>query len=144
MSTSSFTHKWLGFSSRIALLLGLGAISVVGAEAATVVDARSGGDSALVPQQSAKALSETLIWQDNGRIYVSEAGKPAEELHFGSGPEAGFLRQMLERADATSARPYTLRDRIILVGAGGSGFNWDATPPSDKPNKTKASATSSS
>ncbi len=142
MPASSFVHKWLGFSSRIALLLGLGAVSIAGAKAAAVSDVLPGGDRTLVPQQSAKALSELLIWQDDGRIYVSEAGKPAEELSLGTGTEAGLLRQMLERAGATSAKPQALRDRIILVGSGGSGFNWDAVPQSEKSNKSRSSTSS--
>ena len=110
--------------SGVALALGLGVVSLTGAEAGT------GGVP--VPQQSAKSLDDLLIWQDRGRIFVSEAGKLATELRFDTHAQAAALRQVLDEQGATAARPHVLRDRIILVGSGGSGFNWDAVPQSEK------------
>ena len=71
--------KRLPLPSRIALLLGLGALSVSGAKAATS-EGDLGKDPRRLPQQSVKQFGELLVWNDGGRIYVSEPNKPAEEL----------------------------------------------------------------
>jgi len=136
-------HNRLRLPSRIALLFGLGAVSVAGAKANTP-EVPPGHDGAVWPQQSAKAVVDLLIWRDDGRIYVSEAGKPAEELRLGATAEAALLGQLLESRNATAANPYRMRDRIILVGGGGCGFAWDShhppsssntSPPSSNPQK---------
>jgi hypothetical protein len=135
----SSMRDWLRLPSRVAVLLGLGALSIAGAKAAT-------GEESLpprVPQQSVKAFGDLLIWSDAGRIYTAETGKPAEELRLGDTAEAELLRQLLEREGASAAAPRVLRDRVILVGAGGDGFHWD-TRRSDNPNQTKASTHSGS
>jgi hypothetical protein len=129
----SFSHRWLHLSSRIAVLLGLGALSISGAKAST------GNDAVPVPQQSARTLDDVLIWHENGRILVSEAGRPAEELHLGRTAEADLLKNLLVREGATAAKPHVLRDRIILVGSGGSGVHWDSQP-ADEPKKTHGPA----
>jgi hypothetical protein len=128
----SSMRDWLRLPSRIAMLLGLGALSVTGAKAGVP---HPGLDGAPIPQQSAKAFGDLLIWTDKGRIFVSEGGKPAEELHLSGTAEAEALRQLLEREGATAATPHALRDRIILVGSGGSGLHWESARPDD-PNKS--------
>jgi len=130
----SSMRDWLCLPSRIAMLLGLGALSVAGAKGGVP---HPGHDGAPIPQQSAKAFGDLLIWTDKGRIFVSEAGKPAEELRLSGTAEAEALRQLLERQGATLATPHALRDRIILVGAGGSGLHWESQRP-DASNKTPA------
>ncbi len=132
---SSSMRDWLRLPSRIALLLGLGALSAAGAgtEAAVAAPVR-------VPPQSVKSLGDLLIWQDGGRIFISEAGKAAEELRLGDTAEADRLRQLLAREGATAAMPHALRDRVILVGAGGAGLHWETQRPDD-PNKPHSAAT---
>jgi hypothetical protein len=125
----SSIRDWLRLPSRVALLLGLGAFSVAGAKADTGTGINPGRDDARVPQHSAKPFGDLLIWQEEGRIYVSEAGKPAEELRLGDTAEAAALKELLGQKGATAATPHALRDRIILVGAGGSGLHWDAQKP---------------
>jgi len=132
---------WRGLPSRVALALGLGALSVAGAKADAVGNATPGGDPAWVPQQSAKTLGELLIWNEAGRIYVSEEGKPAEELTLGESAEAEILKQLLAQAGATAATPRVLRDRIILVGGGGGGFSWQPARPPDKPTPAPTTGT---
>jgi hypothetical protein len=129
MLMTSYMRNLLHLPSRIALLLGLSALSVAGAKA------DNGGDPQLdrtrVPQQSAKPLADIAIWVENGRIYLSEAGKPVEELCLGNTAEAELLAQMLKEKGATAVTPHVLRDRIILVGGGGDGFHWTATRTED-------------
>ena len=135
--------KRLPLPSRIALLLGLGALSVSGAKAATSVgDLRK--DPGRLPQQSVKQFGELLVWNDRGRIYVSEPNKPAEELRLGDTAEARLLRDLLEREGATAAAPRVLSDRIILVGGGGMGISWTNRQTPDAPARTSAPATTGS
>jgi hypothetical protein len=142
MLMPSSMKNWLRLPSRVALLMGLGALSAAGAKADAT--AHPDGDAAWVPQQSAKAFGDLLIWSDAGRIYVSEAGKPAEELHLGKTAEAEALRQLLGRDGATAATPQELRDRIILVGSGGGGLHWKPPGASDAAKQAPAPATSGS
>jgi hypothetical protein len=126
--------KWLRLPSRIALFLGLGALSVTGTKADAGTQADRSDAAARVPQHSAKAFGELLIWSENGRIYTAEAGRPAEELRLAANSEADSLRQLLHQVGATAAAPQTLRDGVVLVGAGGAGLHWEATP-ADQANK---------
>jgi hypothetical protein len=136
MLIPSSMRNWLRLPSRIALLLGLGALSAAGARA----DTGAGHGPARVPQQSVKTFGDLLIWSEGERIYVAEAGKEAQELALGDNPETDRLRQLLERDGATAESPRALRDRIILVGGGGDGFHWGPVPQSDSRDKTNRSA----
>lgn len=133
----------LRLPGRMALLFGLGALSVAGAKANTPGAVQSGNDGAVAPQQSAKAVAELSIWRDDGRVYVSESGKPAEELPLGDTAEAALLGQLLDSQNATAANPYRMRDRIILVGGGGCGFAWDANRQSGNGNNATSTASTS-
>jgi hypothetical protein len=133
MLMQSYIRNLLHLPSRIALLLGLSALSVAGAKADNGGDPHP--DRTRVPQQSARPLADIAIWVENGRIYLSEAGKPVEELRLGNAAEAGLLAQMLNEKGATAVTPHVLHDRIILVGGGGDGFHWTATR-ADDPNQT--------
>jgi hypothetical protein len=119
----------LRLPSRVALLLGVGALSATGAQAAPGELDRS----ARIPQQSAKSFGEVRIWMEAGRIFVSELGKATEELRLGNTPEARRLRALLEQDGATAASPRILPDRMILVGGGGCGFDW---APADRSRTT--------
>jgi hypothetical protein len=140
----SWIDDWRSLPRRSALLLGLGALSVAGAGADAVGEAGADGDAARVPQQSAKHFGDLLIWSDAGRIFVSEGSNPAEELALGNSAEAAALRELLGRDGATAARPYVLRDRIILVGGGGSGFSWQPSRQPDSASPTPAPTTGAS
>jgi hypothetical protein len=126
MLISSSLPKWLRLPSRIALLLGLGALSATGAKADTR-EVYSGQEPARVPQQSVKTFADLLLWSEGERIYVAEPGTDARELPLGDTPETHRLRQLLQRDGATKESPRVLHDRIILVGGGGSGFQWAPT-----------------
>lgn len=123
----------LRLPSRIALLLGFGALSAAGAQAHST-EADLGNKSERVPQQSGTAFGELAVWTEAGRVYVSESGKPAQELSLGNTAEAAYLREILERNGANATSPRLVPDRIILVGGGGAGIGW---VPADK-NQTPA------
>jgi hypothetical protein len=137
MSWPLSLRKWLRLPSRIALLLGVGALSAAGAKAA-VAEAHLANGLMRVPQQSAKSFGEVRIWSEAGRIYVSEAGKDAQELPLGDTAEARHLRQLLERDGAAAASPRVLHDRIILVGGGGEGIHWAPAGKIDNPARANA------
>jgi hypothetical protein len=140
MLIPSSLPKWLRLPSRIALLLGLGAFSAAGANANTG-EVNSGHGPARVPQQSVKTFGDLLVWSEGERIYVAEPGTEARELPLADTPETRRLRQLLQRDGATKESPRALHDRIILVGGGGSGFQWaPARQPAGR-DKTNRSAT---
>ena len=129
MSLPLSLPKWLHLLSRIALLLGIGALSGAGATPAIAEpDLHNGPVRA--PQQSAKNFGEVRIWSEDGRIYFSESGNEPQELQLGDAPEARHLRQVLEREGAVAGSPRVLPHRMILVGGGGEAIHWGGAPPS--------------
>ncbi len=132
-------RNWLRQPSRIALMLGMGALSAASAEAA-VAEAKLGDGLTRVPQQSAKNFGELRIWTEGGRIYLSEGDKDAQELSLADTLEARHLRQLLERDGAAVDSPRVLQHRIILVGGGGDGFHWAPAGNVDNPAKAKVPA----
>jgi hypothetical protein len=136
MSLPSSLREWLRLPSRVALLLGLGALSATATQAnATRIDLDAKPER--VPQQSGKGFGELAVWSESGRVYVSESGKPARELQLGDTAEARRLKELLERDGATADSPRIVPDRMILVGGGGSGIGW---VPADK-NRAPATPT---
>lgn len=135
-------REWLGAPSRIAMLVGAGALSIAVARADTASQASTGDTDARMPQQSSKPFADLVIWQESGRIFIAEAGKPPEELRLGNTAEAGLLCQLLEQQGATADKPHTIGDRIILVGGGGCGFDW--TPPGKTATRPPAHASDES
>jgi hypothetical protein len=110
-------RKWLHLPGRIALLLGVGALSAAGAKAA-VMEPHLGNGPVRSPQQSAKSFGEVLIWSEGGRIYFSESGHEAQELRLGNTPNS----------------PHILQHRMILVGGGGAAVHWGGTPSKGRDN----------
>jgi hypothetical protein len=129
--------NWLRLPSRIALLLGIGALS---ATAAKAEPSEMHNGSAPVPQQSAKSFGRALVWNEDGRIYVSEGGEPARELRLGDTPEARHLRELLERGGATAGSPHIVEHRMILVGGGGMGISGGHWQRADRPDALSAPA----
>ena len=145
MPVPSYARKWFGLSSRIALLLGIGAISAAASAQAEATPVDQEGQLAPVPQQSVKRFGEMRLWSDGGRIYLSESGGKARELSLGNTPEAQHLRQLLEHNRAVADAPQLLQHRIILVGGGGNGFHWSqgvrqGSRPSGTTNQNDGSA----
>jgi hypothetical protein len=126
--------NWLRLPSRIALLLGLGALSAAGTNpSAAEADAGKKIDSA--PWQDATEFGDLRMWTEGGRIYMAEAGKPGEDLCLDETLEARHLRELLEQHGATAASRRVPLNRMILAGGGGCGFDW---PP---PNKNRVVST---
>jgi hypothetical protein len=122
-------RKWLRLPSRIALLLGVGALSGTGAIPAMAEPGLHNGP-VRAPQQSAKSFGEVRIWSEDGRIYFSEGGNEPRELQLSDTPEARRLRQLLEHEGAVAESPRVLQHRMILVGGGGEAIHWGGAPPS--------------
>jgi hypothetical protein len=140
MFTRTSMRNRLRLPSRIALLLGLGALSASGTKADTG-EVQSDRELVRSPQQSVKTFGDLLIWSDGERIYVAESGKEAQELPLGGTPEAHRLRGLLAREGATARSPRALLDRVILVGGGGEGFHWAPARQSEGRDETNRSAT---
>jgi hypothetical protein len=127
--------KRLRLPSRIAVLLGMGALSATAVQpAAAEPDLGKGPTRA--PQQSAKSFGEVLIWREGGRIYFSESGNGAQELRLGDTPQARHLRELLEREAAVAGSPSVLQHRMILVGGGGAAIHWGGAQSSSTPDNS--------
>jgi hypothetical protein len=109
--------RWLRLPSRVALALGLGALS------APVVQADA-------PERA--GLGDTLIRSENGKIYLSEGGRETE-LRLGATAERDRLFRLLEEHGPAGIR-LEADPRLIMSGGGGTGFSlWERTKSSDKP-----------
>jgi hypothetical protein len=135
--------KWSRLPSRIAVLLGMGALSAAVAQPA-VAEPDLGKGPTRVPQRSAKSFGEVLIWSEGGRIYFSESGNEAQELRLGDTPQARHLEALLEREGAVAGSPRVLQHRLILVGGGGSAVHWGGTQSSNVPGSSSNVPDSSS
>ena len=134
MSLPFFLDRWLRLPSRIALLLGLGALSAAGANP-NPAEAHTGKEADSTPRLGATEFGDLRIWTEDGRIYLAEPGKPGEDLCLGDTLEARHLRQLLEQHGASTASRHVPFGRILLVGGGGCGFDWHS------PEKGKAVST---
>jgi hypothetical protein len=115
-------YKWLRLPSRIALLLGLGALSAAGARADTGQEQLSAGAAPLAEGHQAR-LGEALIRTEGGRIYLSEGGGEFHELPLADTTHARMLKQLLENNGAEEAAGLRLTP-MLLAGDGGEGFHW--------------------
>jgi hypothetical protein len=107
MTIPRSVHRWLRLPSRIALILGLGALSTTGAAA----DAQ--------PNQTASG--DAVIRGDGGKIYLSEGGRETE-LRLSATPPRDRLLRLLEEHGPAGVK--LDRDpRLIMSGGGGTGFS---------------------
>src|SRR5260370_16111583 len=77
----------------------------------------------------------------DGRIFVSEAGREAQELRLGDTAEARRLKQLLEQDGAAAESQRVLPQRIILVGGGGEGIHWAPVDNTRTSGKAESRAT---
>ena len=118
--------QWLRLPSRIALILGMGALSTAGARA----DAPEIGPGATV---SPAGRGDVLIRSEGGQIFLSEGGGETE-LRLAATPQRDHLLRLLEEHGAAGIK--LDRDpRLIMSGGGGTGFSlWDTRKSiTDKP-----------
>ena len=122
--------KWLRLPGRVALILGLGALSTAGAQADTPPGPR--------------ASSDTCLRSDGGKIYLSEGGRETE-LKLGATQQRDRLMRLLEEHGPAGVK-LDSDPRLIMSGGGGTGFSlWDlrksftdgpAARPQDLPQVT--------
>ena len=114
MAISRSVRKWLRLPSRVALILGLGALSTAGA----------GADA----QASQPASGDVLLRSDGGKIYLSEGGRETE-LRLGATPQRDRLLRLLEEHGPAGVK-LDPDPRLIMSGGGGAGFSlWDIKKP---------------
>ena len=134
MRVSQSPRRWLRLPSRIALLLGLGALSTAAARADAGQGQPDAGIAPFTQGQQARP-GELLIRTEGGRIYLSEGGSEFHELQLVDTAHASMLKQLLENNGAEQAAGIRLTP-MLLAGDGGSGFHWapaDRTGRSGKP-----------
>jgi hypothetical protein len=124
-------RRWLRLPGRVALILGMGALT----NASVRADLPETGPGSAV---SPIARGDLVIRSEAGKIYLSERGGEFREVPLGDTPEARHLRQLLGRNDA-AAGPAGLRlSPTLLAGGGGSGFHWNPFQKNDTPDKKTA------
>src|SRR5271169_192282 len=102
-------RRWLHLPSRVALILGMGALSTTGARA----DA---------PEQSnLTSFGDVLIRSEGGRIYLSEGGRESE-LRLTATPQRDHLLRVLEEHGPAGVK-LNADPRLIMSGGGGAGFS---------------------
>ena len=112
MATPPCLSRWFRLPGRLALILGLGALSTAGAQGATAEgDGRAGAGGG-------------LIRSEDGKIYLSEGGRETE-LQFTATPERDHLLRLLEEHGPAGVK-LDADPRLIMSGGGGAGFSfWD-------------------
>lgn len=123
MRVSWSPGRWLRLPSRVALLLGLGALSAAGARADTG-PAQPGAGIAPLAHGDRASPGDLLIRTEGGRIYLAERGGEFQELRLGDMPEAELLRQLLGGNGAAHGATGIRLSPMNLAGAGGNSFNW--------------------
>lgn len=112
MRTPRSLPRWLRLPGRVALVLGLGALSAPVAQANTPESRERPGPG------------EVSIRSAEGKIFLSEGGRESE-LHLGATPERDRLFQLLEEQGPAGVR-LDNDPRLIMSGGGGTGFSlWD-------------------
>jgi hypothetical protein len=139
MATESLMRRWSAWPSRVALLLGLGALSVPEAPA----DVRE------TSRDDAASLGGAVIRSDGGRIYLFENGRETE-LPLSATPEREHLLRLLDEHGPAGIR-LDPDPRLIMSGGGGTGFSlWDIKksltdkPPPAPPDPPQATTPSRS
>ena len=129
MAVAIFSRRFLSWTSRLAVLLGIGALSAAGTQAAAGTQGQ--------PAQNGADRGELRVWSEGGRIYLAEPGAAARELQLGDTAEARRLRALLQ--DDGKVNGGVRLDRMILAGGGGSGFDW--APPGQATQPTRRTGT---
>jgi hypothetical protein len=115
-------HGWLRLPSRIALLLGLGALSAAGARA-DAPDAKPDGSVGPL-------YGDVLIRSEGGKIFLSERGRDFEELQVKDTAEVRNLKKLLDDHEGA-----VVRVNPMMVADSGAGFMWPTPEKTSAPDK---------
>ncbi|MFL5268061.1 MAG: hypothetical protein ACJ8AH_15965 [Stellaceae bacterium] len=110
MAIPRIVNRWLRLPGRIALILGLGALSTAGTRA----DTAGQGDGV--------AFGDALVRTEGGKIYLSEGGRETE-LQLSATPQRDHLLRLLEERGPASVK-LDSDPRLIMSSGGGAGFYW--------------------
>jgi hypothetical protein len=103
-------RRWLRLPGRVALILGLGALSTAGARADP-------------PDRAHRmAFGDILIRSEGGKIYLTEGGQEAE-LRLTATPQRDHLLRLLEEHGPSGVK-LDHDPRLIMSSGGGAGFYW--------------------
>jgi hypothetical protein len=100
--------RWLRLPSRVALILGMGALSTTGARA----DAPEQGNLT--------SFDDLLVRSEAGKIYLSESGRETE-LRLSATPQRDYLLRLLEGHGPVSVK-LNPGPRLLMSSGGGSAF----------------------
>lgn len=133
MPLPSSAKNWRRLPSRLALLLGFGALSAAGAEAALPGAAVDNASGAILGGTAARAdepgaLQGSVLRMRNGTIEIAEGGGHFRELRLGDTTEARHLRRLLENNPTARSDDGVRLGPTILAGSGGEGFHWVPVP----------------
>jgi len=103
-------RRWVRLPSRVALLLGLGALSAAGARA----------DAA----ESRPGVGDMVIRSDGARIYLAEDGSDFQELQINDPVRLRALQLLIAESGTDAGRDGARLRPLILAGDGGAGFHW--------------------
>jgi hypothetical protein len=128
MAISRSARRWLRLPGRVALVLGIGALSTAGARA----------DTAEGPPHADRG--DTLIRSEGGRIYLYERGRETE-LRLGATRQRDHLLRLLEERGPAGVELGS-DPSLIMSGGGGAGFSLrDITKSvTDKPDPAAKNA----
>jgi hypothetical protein len=124
--------------SRVALLLGLGALSAAGARA-ELSEAAPNPDTAPGSPGDRVDFGGLLIRSEAGRVFFSEGGGAFQEIEIGDTAQARRLRQLLEGHGVAAGSAGFELAPMFLAGSGGQGFHWAPVEKTDLPDKGVAS-----
>jgi hypothetical protein len=125
MAISRSSREWMRLPGRLALILGLSALSTAGARA----------DTPEQPQRG--AVGDLLIRSEGGKIFLSEGSRDFRELQLRDTAVARRLRQLLENRNRAEGAAHLRPDSTMMASGGGSGFYWWWRPAdkADRPVK---------
>jgi hypothetical protein len=125
MRVSGSVRDWLRLPSRVALLLGLGALSAAGA--------RADASEVQPGLKTAPSAGDLLIRVEGGRVYLSESGKEFRDLELGDTASARLLMQLIDDHGAAAGAAGIGLNTTRLAGDGGAGFHWTPADRADAP-----------
>jgi hypothetical protein len=110
MVVSRSGRRWFCLPSRVALILGMGALSTTAAQADVPERANLG------------AFDDVSVRSEGGRIFLSEGGRETE-LRLSPTPQRDHLLRLLEEHGSTGVK-LDSDPRLIMSSGGGAGFYW--------------------